>query len=84
VEQIHDIGHRYTIIQYFSKPLPDRDNPSPACKTSFHIYVDGESTSCSENTLEKALIHAIAYAHLEINEARWMAIAAEKALNLKP
>ena len=56
---VHDIGS-YTIVEY-------KDNKDG--KPLFHVYVDNKSTNTSTTTLEGALVYAIAYKHLEINEA---------------
>ena len=74
VQEIHDIGP-YTLVEYIS-----RDGKE---ETSFHVYVDGKSTSNSASTLEGAMILAIAKKHLELNEDRYMAMAACKVLGVK-
>jgi hypothetical protein len=80
VVKIHDVGSSYTVIEY----QHHRD-------TRFHVYVDGQCTSNSCHTLEGALLLAIEGAlllaigrkHLEVNEARFMAMAATKLLGIK-
>jgi hypothetical protein len=76
VQEIHDIGP-YTIVEYISR---NRDKEDETC---FHVYVDGKNTSSSTSTLEGAMILAIAHKHLEVNEARYMAMAACKILGVK-
>lgn len=72
VVKIHDVGSSYTVIEY----QHHRD-------TRFHVYVDGQCTSNSCHTLEGALLLAIGRKHLEVNEARFMAMAATKLLGIK-
>jgi len=80
---IHTIG-RYTFVEYFGRAY---ENGHPTgedeTKPSFHIYVDGKSTSQSASTIESALVHAIALGKIEVNAARWMTIAALKLLDLE-
>lgn len=75
VQDIHDIGP-YTIVEY----VIAREGKEI---TLFHVYVDGKATDSSTSTLEGALILAIANRHLEINEARYMAMASCKILGVK-
>ena len=76
VTKIHDIGP-YTLVEY-TRPCDD------VCRfhKSFYIYVDGESTSASQGTLEGALLIAISRKNLEPNLARYMAIGAAKLLGV--
>lgn len=79
---IHSIG-RYTFVEYFGRAYKDgHPTGEDETKPSFHIYVDGKSTSKSASSIESALIHAIALGKLEANEARWMVIGALKLLEL--
>lgn len=73
VTEIYDIGP-YTIAKY-------RDNNGENIR--FHVYVDGKCTSNSCHTLEGALLLAMARKHLEVNEARYMAMGACKLLGIK-
>lgn len=77
---IHDIG-RYTLLEYLGRAYQNcHATGKLEEKSTFHIYVDGVSTSSGASSLESGLIHAIAIGRLEINAARWMAIAANKLL----
>jgi hypothetical protein len=75
VEAIIDIGP-YTLIEY--RPIH-----GGAIRTTFHVYIDGKSTSNGADTLEEALLIAIARKHLEPNESRYMAMGACKLLGIK-
>lgn len=70
IRKFHEIG-RYTIIEY-----KHRDEN----KTLFAVYVDGEDQSQSCETLDQAIIAAVASAHVSNSGA--MALAACKILNL--
>ena len=72
VRKIHDIGP-YCLVEYV-----DQDN-----ETRFHIYVNGQTTSTSCLTMDEALIFAIARKHLEINDARHMARAANRLFKIE-
>ena len=72
VRKIHDVGP-YCLVEY-----EDRDQ-----EIRFHVYVDGRSTSNSCETMDEALLYAIAYSHLEINDAGHMARAATRLFNIK-
>jgi hypothetical protein len=78
----HEVG-RYQILEYKGREYKD-GHPTGALegKSTFHVYVDKKSTSSGCPTLEAALVYAIAYANLEVNEARWMAIAASTLLKV--
>ena len=56
----HDIG-RYTFLEY------EEVMNGIKGKIHFHIYIDGESQSHSEYTLEEAIITAICLKHDGIN-----------------
>lgn len=73
IVKIHNIGP-YTIVEYTDKSTK---------AYHFHIYVDGKCTGTSTLTLDGALLSAIGRSNLEVNEARWMAMAAAKLLNVK-
>lgn len=72
INQIHDIGS-YTIVEYEDRTTKE---------TSFHVYVDGRSTHNSTGTIEGALLIGMARKHLEVNEARYMAMGAAKLLGI--
>lgn len=81
VTRFHEVGPRYMIVEYERRPVGN-ETLTEREKVAFHVYVDGRDTSSSTNTLEDALIYAIAFGKLEINEARWMSIAAAKLLGV--
>ena len=78
----HEVG-RYQILEYKGREYKNH-SPTGALEehSSFHIYVDKKSTSHGAVSLESALVYAMAYAHLEVNEARWMSNAANKLLGV--
>lgn len=82
VVKIHDIG-RYSFIEYHGREYVS-GSPTGKLKekTTFHVYVDGKSTSNSCGSLESALICAIALGKLEINHARHMTTVCLKILEL--
>ena len=73
IKKIHDVGS-YTLVEYVN----DHNET-----TLFHIYVNGKNTSNGAHTLEAAMLFAMAWNHLEANEARYMARAACKLFELK-
>jgi|SRR6478752_4867938 len=81
---IHTIG-RYTFVEYFGRAY-ENGHPTGGDETkpSFHVYVDGRSTSQSAGSIESALILAIALGKLEVNHAGHMATACLKILELTP
>ncbi len=79
IVKIHDVG-RYTLVEYIMRPLGNASLPIEAKAPSFSCYVDGVEQSVSSTTLEGALLLCMSRAHLEANEARYMAIAAAKLL----
>lgn len=79
VEKIHDIG-RYTIVEHMDYPASNAPRES---KRSFHVYVDGKSTSRGADTLEKALLIGVACGHLEINAAGYAAHFAGQILGVE-
>jgi hypothetical protein len=82
VVRFHNIG-RYDFVEYYGRAYKDsRATGDLEDTTSFHIYVDGKSTSSGATSLEGAMITAIALGKLEVNAARWMAISASKLLEI--
>ena len=66
----------YTIVAY--------QPPEDSTRTLFHVYVDGDDTSNSCETIETALLYGMAVKNLgDGNEAGSMARAAAKILGLK-
>lgn len=84
IVQIHTLG-RYTFVEYREyRYTRGTQGDGSEGEISFHIYVDGRSTSHSASTLDSALIEAIALANQpDQNHAIWMARAA-KMLLLQP
>lgn len=83
VVAVHDIG-RYTFVEYKSHAYENGDPTGDLeSVSSFHIYLDGQSTSNSAKSLESAMLHAVALGKLEVNEARWMAIGAMKLMGIE-
>lgn len=79
---IHAIG-RYTFVEYFGRAYENgRPTGEDEIKPSFHVYVDGKSTSHSAGSLESALVHAIALGKLEANHANHMTTACLKILEI--
>jgi len=72
ISKIHDIGS-YSIVEYIDDATKD---------VLFHVYVDGKNTHTTSETLERALVLAIAHKNLEVNLARFMAIGANKLLGI--
>lgn len=72
VVQVHDIGTRYTIVEY--------ECPMDGGAIRFHIYVDGKDISVSFNTFEEAMVGAVAFGKLPYNEAQTAALYAYKVL----
>ena len=80
--KIHDIG-RYSFVEYKAYEFIESQSTGKfEEQSSFSVYVDGEATSSSCKSLEHALLYAIAYGKLEVNAARWMAMAAVKLMEL--
>lgn len=81
------VGPYYTFVEYLVHPSP-RDfegagpGEQPEPYVNFHVYVDGKDQAHSANTLEGALLIAMARKHLDPNTARYMAEAAGKILGL--
>jgi len=69
---IHDLGE-YTFVDYVS-------TSTGTARRSFHVYVGGKDTHTSCDSLDEAMIYAVAWANLEINAAEHMAEAANKIL----
>ncbi len=84
VVAFHNIG-RYTFVEYYGRAYKN-GHPTGEMEimSTFHIYVDGKSTSNSAASLESALIHAIALGKLEVNHANHMTTACLKILELTP
>jgi hypothetical protein len=82
--EIHTLG-RYQFVEYYGHEYKDGHPTGGLNKTTtFSLYVDGKSTSHSYNSLEEAMVGAIAFGSLERNEARWMTLAACKVLGITP
>jgi hypothetical protein len=77
IAKIHDVG-RYTIVEYEGNMPEDKDRPC------YHVYVDEKDVNNGAETLEGALIIAIAKGtKMEINESTHMAKAACKLLGVE-
>lgn len=76
--RIHDIGP-YTIVEYTRKAI---SNPA-LNEVRHHAYVDGEDTCNSAFSLDGALLIALGRKHCEVNEGRFMAMAAAKLFGIK-
>jgi hypothetical protein len=87
VVAFHDVGP-YTIVEYKREI---QTQPQRALHTStsyegvstFHVYVEGNSTSSSETSLDNALLLAIGLRNCGINEGRHMALAASRCLGTR-
>jgi hypothetical protein len=78
IQGIHDLG-RYTLVSYTYHRKAEDDGPIHR----WHIYVDGKGTSTSADSLESALIQAIAIWNLGWGQpAMSMAGAACKLLEV--
>lgn len=61
VVKIHSIeGLGIDIVEYYEEISRDDDGIKAKPTPSFHIYVNGQDASASSNSLEKALVHALA------------------------
>lgn len=58
VVTVHEIGE-YQIVEYREGPT----NMSKGGNTMFHPYIDNKDTNCSCDTLDEALVKAIAIKH---------------------
>lgn len=77
ITKMHQIGP-YTFVEYVQRGISNSDHNG---KTFYSIYVEGHKTSCSADTLDKALLYAIAKRNLvEPNTTNWLSQAAEKLL----
>ena len=65
--KIHDVG-RYAIVEHDDYPASNAKRPS---QRTFAIYVDGENRCTSADSMDKALLLAVAFGNLEVNAARW-------------
>lgn len=75
---LHDVG-AFTIVEYEARPADN--NPDKTRYVKFHVYVAGEDKHESFNTLEDALVGAVAYAlNRNVNVARQAAHFATKIL----
>ncbi len=82
VVHFHSIG-RYEFVEYYGREYKDsRPTGELDATTTFHIYVDGKSTSSGAKSIEEAMVIAVALGKLEVNAARWMAIGACKLLEI--
>ena len=78
VERIYDIDDYYTIVQY--TPVVD----GKIRPTQFHIYVDGKDICVGSNSIEGAMILAIAHGGFpNKNTAGELARAAGKLLDIE-
>jgi len=80
VVQIHDLG-RYTFVEYLKKNYEKESEFDD--QPSFHVYVDGKTTNNSCDSLESAMVLAIARGKMEPNSGGWMAQAACKLLGIE-
>ena len=64
IVKLHQISD-FTIVEYLEGTYfdADRNRIIPCGKTRFHIYIDGEDTWQSADTLDSALIQAITKKH---------------------
>lgn len=82
VVKLHEVSPRYTILEYVPRQIGTLGlGSAPLRDKEFTAFVDGKSTNVS-HTFEGALLIALAYGHLEDNEASYMAMAAAKLLNV--
>lgn len=73
--EIHDLYNgKYSIIEYFPNEKPTERH--------FHVYVDGKDVCSGSESFEGATVLAFAKGHLEVNMARYMAMAAIKLLGI--
>jgi len=78
----HDVGP-YQILEHQANEFKDgRPTGGVEENSSFHVYVNRKGTSTSCASLDAALVYAIAYSRLEVNEARWMAEGANRLLRI--
>ena len=65
VIKIHDVGPRYTLVEYDDSKRERR----------FHVYVDGKSTSAGAKTFDGAMLYALARGNFDnpntAHDAAW-------------
>lgn len=83
IGKIHDIG-RYSIVEYHAymdkaHSIATSSAMEVEIESSFHVYVDGVDCSRHCNTLEQALVTAIAYG---VKAPQGIALAACRVLGI--
>lgn len=76
VVKIHEVGENYTIVEYLSTFTGE------VGKRKFHCYNNNKDDSISSNSFDGALLTCMSRARLEVNTARYMAMAAIKLFEI--